>query len=190
MKLACLVLAAGGSSRFDGTKQLASIHGVPMVEAVLKELVPLFKGNLYCSLGANAEDIKPYVIDTASVITFKDWSLGMGATLAYSISKILETAPDLNGILVALGDQVALKTQDYEKLIHGFTGDVAIAAQYADLLGVPAIFPKSSFKSLLDLKGDTGARKLLKDKNVVGVPLPTAEIDIDTQTDLLRYCKR
>jgi molybdenum cofactor cytidylyltransferase len=61
------------------------------------------------------------------------------------------------------------------------------AALYSGSCGAPAIFPRSSFRSLSELRGDTGARALLvrNPDRVVRVPMPSAAIDVDTPEDLL-----
>ncbi len=52
-------------------------------------------------------------------------------------------------------------------------------------MGTPALFDKTIFASLLKLKGDTGAKKIMK-KNpdqVAVVDFPLGNIDIDTEED-------
>ena len=53
--------------------------------------------------------------------------------------------------------------------------------------GAPAIFPRTSFRELAELRGDTGARALLRRNadRVVRVAMPSAAVDIDTPEDLL-----
>jgi CTP:molybdopterin cytidylyltransferase MocA len=52
---------------------------------------------------------------------------------------------------------------------------------------VPAIFPRSRFAELAELRGDMGARMLLQRNpdRVVRVPMDSAALDIDTPEDLL-----
>ena len=61
------------------------------------------------------------------------------------------------------------------------------AALYSGTVGVPAIFPRSLFPELAQLRGDAGARVLLRRNaaRVVRVPMPSAAIDVDTPEDLL-----
>ena len=58
---------------------------------------------------------------------------------------------------------------------------------YAGAVGVPAIFPRSRFRELAELRGDIGARMLLhrNPDRVVRVPMESAALDIDTPEDLL-----
>jgi molybdenum cofactor cytidylyltransferase len=60
-----------------------------------------------------------------------------------------------------------------------------VASRYRDSPGVPALFHNSFFDKLLSLKGDRGARNLLKDEaeSVALVEFPEGEIDIDTMND-------
>ena len=62
-----------------------------------------------------------------------------------------------------------------------------VAAHYAGTVGVPAIFPREDFAALSALRGDAGARALLKrgSARLVRVPLQSAAVDIDTPEDLL-----
>jgi molybdenum cofactor cytidylyltransferase len=61
------------------------------------------------------------------------------------------------------------------------------AALYAGEIGAPAIFPRSAFRDLTELRGDIGAREVLRRNpdRVLRVPMPSAALDIDTPEDLL-----
>jgi CTP:molybdopterin cytidylyltransferase MocA len=54
-------------------------------------------------------------------------------------------------------------------------------------MGVPAIFPRSMFQRLAQLRGDQGARALLRRNadRTVRVTMPSAAVDVDTPEDLL-----
>ena len=62
-----------------------------------------------------------------------------------------------------------------------------VAAQYAGIVGVPAIFPRWCFRELHELRGDRGAQLLIQRfaDRVVRLPMPSAELDIDAPEDLL-----
>ena len=56
-----------------------------------------------------------------------------------------------------------------------------VASRYDDLRGVPAIFPRSAFPALATLRGDQGARALLRDESdPIDVIAPQAPGDVDT----------
>jgi molybdenum cofactor cytidylyltransferase len=64
--------------------------------------------------------------------------------------------------------------------------DRIVAARYGGSLGAPAIFPKRFFPDLLELRADQGAKQILRacTGEVIGVAVPEAEFDLDTETDL------
>jgi molybdenum cofactor cytidylyltransferase len=63
-----------------------------------------------------------------------------------------------------------------------------VSSRYAGIAGIPAIFPKSRFSNLLALKGDAGARFLLRNPEcpMIAVDFEGGEADIDTPEDLAR----
>jgi molybdenum cofactor cytidylyltransferase len=64
-------------------------------------------------------------------------------------------------------------------------GKKIVASKYANTIGPPVLFHKSFFPELMELKGDTGARKLIKRHKdlVTTVAFPNGIIDIDTAAD-------
>jgi molybdenum cofactor cytidylyltransferase len=63
-----------------------------------------------------------------------------------------------------------------------------VATEFADVAGPPVIFPAEYFDALLSLRGDRGARSIIKDnaEKVIKIPFADAAIDIDTPEDLQR----
>jgi molybdenum cofactor cytidylyltransferase len=60
-----------------------------------------------------------------------------------------------------------------------------VASAYANTLGIPALFDSSLFPQLLDLQGDTGARKLIQQypEKTASVVFREGAFDIDTIGD-------
>jgi len=182
-----MLLAAGSSSRFGSPKQLADIAGRPMLARTLDTVLQLERRHaVTVVLGANAERLEPLVRDAAANVVFNpDHALG----LASSIRVGLAQAPfDARGALIALADQVAVTADDLRQLVSRWEQqpDRIVAAQYADTIGVPAIFPADLFGELAALQGDRGARAVLLryPERVIAVPMPSAAQDIDTPDDL------
>jgi molybdenum cofactor cytidylyltransferase len=65
-----------------------------------------------------------------------------------------------------------------------FSGEI-VAARYNQRLGVPAIFPSRLFPALAGLRGQEGARSILRDpgEQIIPFDLPEAGMDIDTPED-------
>ncbi len=186
-EMACLVLAAGQSQRFGSAKQLALVNDKPILRHTLEKLHPIFKDRLFCVLGAYVDETQPIAKEFSHPLEFKEWTQGMGASLAYGVTTLLQHAPETKSLMVALSDQIGLEQSDYQKLIDAFDGNTKVSASYSNIKGVPAIFAAKDFKILQGLKGDTGARKILLDAQEV--PLPAAAFDVDTPQDLIDYAR-
>jgi CTP:molybdopterin cytidylyltransferase MocA len=94
---------------------------------------------------------------------------------------------DCDGLLLAVGDQPHLSAEHLDALIAASAGATRIAASaYADVLGVPALFPWELFPRLETLTGDEGARSLLRSAafRVVPVGWSHGATDVDTPSDL------
>ena len=101
-------------------------------------------------------------------------------------------AEDVSGILLTLCDQVSLREPDIEELVNMWRRrpDLIAAAAYSDTLGVPAIFPATTRKELLALRGDRGARGLITAAGqVTRVSMPSAAYDLDTPDQLERFTR-
>ncbi len=193
MKIQLMLMAAGQSKRFAGIKQLADIHGQPMLRHCLEQYRPKKKWieglhSGFVILGANAASVSQVMPQEVEHYIADKWKQGLGHSVAQGMAYL---AKDTTHVLVGLGDQVALTKSMIRQLIS--TSQVnprhIIAAQYADTLGAPVIFPKFYFNQLKQLSGDKGAKVLLQNnqQNIVAVKLAAAKVDIDTQTDLNQY---
>jgi molybdenum cofactor cytidylyltransferase len=63
------------------------------------------------------------------------------------------------------------------------SGKLIVTSQYEDAIGPPALFHRTIFPELLQLKGDTGAKKIIEQRmnEVATVPFAEGAIDIDTE---------
>jgi molybdenum cofactor cytidylyltransferase len=186
--IACLLLAAGNSTRFGGSKQLALVENEPMVLHSLNQLKPVFHDNIFVVLGAYANDIRPLIEGYAQLIHHANWASGIGSSIAKGIREI-SSLKDYRGIMIALADQAALTSSDYSQLWQRFDGESIIAAGYKGKAGVPAIFPDRYYRQLRTLNGDQGARDIIRQhpQRVLKVNMPNAMLDIDTRNDLMQF---
>ncbi|MDG4720819.1 MULTISPECIES: nucleotidyltransferase family protein [Thalassospira] len=190
-KLAALLLAAGESARFGGRKQLADIKGRPMIGHTLDRLTAVPELECFVVLGAFGDEIAPLVGPAAHIVHNPDWASGMGSSIASGIDAVCAQGA-FDGVLITLCDQVALTSMDYDQLIARFDGSQIIATRHKNGFGVPALFPGNLFDSLKGLTGPSGARNILNGSrhDVVGIDLPNARFDIDTQDDLRTVLKQ
>lgn len=190
MKTELILLAAGQSKRFGGIKQLTDIHGQTMICHCLSQFRDGGKwldgiDNGLVVLGANAALISKIIPLGINQKVVTNWQNGMGYTLAQSMQMI---AKDTSHVLVALADQVLISFTIIEKMLAESkqSPQQIIAANYAEKLGAPAIFPRQYFSQLGQLSGDQGARKILNQdpQNIISLLIPEGAFDIDTPEDL------
>lgn len=182
-----VVLAAGASTRFGSPKQLVRLNGRPLLHLAVSRAVELAGQAVTVVLGANAAELAPLLRHTpAAVVINREWAEGMGSSVRTGVARVPATA---DAVMLMLADQPAVTTDDLRRLAGTWRRQpqCMVAAYYAGTVGVPAVFPREDFIALGALRGDAGARALLKrgGERVIRVPLHSAAIDIDTPEDLL-----
>lgn len=185
--LHAIVLAAGASTRFGSAKQLVRIAGRPMLHAAVTRAVEVAGNAVTVVLGARAEELAPLLSHSpASIVINRDWREGLGSSIRAGVARLPASC---SGALLLLADQAAVTAEDLRRLagVWRRQPEYVAAAVYGATVGVPAIFPRSAFSELLQLRGDQGARALIQRNpdRLVRVPMARAGIDIDTPEDLL-----
>jgi molybdenum cofactor cytidylyltransferase len=187
--LQVIVLAGGSARRFGSPKQLARVNGVPMLHLVLGRSLALAGAQVTVILGANAGSIAPAIGRLAvNVVVNRNWEEGLSASIRAGVASV---PGSVAGVLLLLADQVGVTGHDLQRLADGWRRNpqAIVAAQYGGGYGVPALFPRSQFARLAALRGEQGARQLLRGggPHILGVPMPGAAQDIDTPEDLARF---
>jgi molybdenum cofactor cytidylyltransferase len=185
--LFAIVLAAGASTRFGSPKQLVRISGRPLLHSAVTRASEVVGSALIVVLGAGAAELAPLLKHSPGlVVVNQDWREGLASSIRAGIARLPLTCA---GAMLLLADQPAVTADDLRRLAGTWRKQpqYIAAALYAGAPGVPAIFPRSVFQQLARLRGDQGARALLRRSadRLVRVPMPGAAIDIDTPEDLL-----
>lgn len=183
-----IVLAAGASSRFGSPKQLVRIDGRPLLHRAVANAVEIAGHAVTVVLGAHAAELGQLLGHSpCSLVVNRDWAEGIASSIRAGLARL---PPSCDGALLTLADQPAVTVDDLKRLAAAWRREPQriVAARYEGMLGVPALFPRAEFPALDALRGDRGAREILRRSRdrVVGIDLPNAGIDIDTPEDLLR----
>jgi molybdenum cofactor cytidylyltransferase len=183
-----IILAAGASVRMGSPKQQLPYKGSTLLQHAINEALQTHVAIVIVVLGAGADEIAAG-INSPSVIIARnaDWQQGMGSSIRTGVAALLQAAPQIEEVLMLLGDQPLVDAPLLEKImtVKGKAGKRIVACTYGNTIGVPALFDKRYFNDLLALDGETGARKLLqrfKDDMEV-VDFPGGATDIDTPED-------
>lgn len=186
-----MLLAAGGSSRLGRTKQLLKFEGETLLRRAARSLADSVYFPVVVVLGAE-HDSALGEIDGLAVYNLinESWADGMSSSIRQGLERLFEIEPKLDGVLITLCDQPMMSVEVLNRFAEKFaeTNAAVIAASYESILGVPALFSRSIFDELLSLRGNKGARQIIRDrKDVIGLDLPEAAIDIDTKIDAERF---
>ena len=180
LKIAALVLAAGASTRLGEPKQSVRLGG-QTGETLLERAVRVAKQ-------AGLEPVWVVVASGHSVTAGDGTVLLLNSEAAEGLASSIRTgiaaaiSAELDGVVILACDQPAV-TAEHLRALDG-SRDETVASAYAGRKGVPAYFPRREFKALMELRGDIGAREILREARAI--PLEKGEIDIDTAEDLKR----
>jgi len=157
--IAGCVLAAGRASRFGGPKQLADLHGRPLLEHVLEAMSQAGLDRVVVVLGAEADQILDAVdLHGAQPVLCERWAQGQSASLASGLAAV----QDAEAVVVALGDQPGLSPEAVRRVLGARVGhDGAVRATYGGRPGHPVVLRPSQISALRDVTGDVGARNVI-----------------------------
>jgi molybdenum cofactor cytidylyltransferase len=179
-----LVLAAGGSTRLGGPKQLLPYGGGTLLDHALATARACDFDQLICVIGGAADAIRAAVdLSGADVIENREFGTGCSSSIALALDAV---DPRSGALVLLLGDQPGVTTATVHALLEGRGAAALAVCRYDDGRGHPFAFARSMFGELAALHGDKGVWKLLDRHaaDVVEVPIAgPVPRDVDTWAD-------
>jgi molybdenum cofactor cytidylyltransferase len=155
-----LLLAGGAGRRFGGPKQLALLHGRPLLEHAVRAItaVPALDP-VVVVLGAAADEIRAAVdLGRARVVVAADWAEGQAASLRAGVAAL----GPVEAAVITLGDQPFLSAEVIGGVLaQRAPGWDAVRATYDGAPGHPVLLERALLARVGELRGDVGARRLL-----------------------------
>lgn len=184
-----VILAAGASSRFGIPKQLIHFNGKTFLQYVIDEAKHSDPSCIVVVTGAAKDEVSSSIEDSNVKLVYnKNWEKGMASGIVAGVYAICQLDNNVEKIIIAVCDQPYVNSSLFNQLdqVQQETGKLIVASAYANTIGTPVLFTRRYFGKLLGLKGDTGAKKILKEHSgdVITVDFPKGVVDIDTQEDL------
>ena len=182
-----LILAAGEGRRFGSPKQLAPLHGRPLLEHALLAMAGARSiGAVVVVLGAHAQAIREAVeLHGAQAVLATDWADGQSASLRAGVAALAER---VEAITITLGDQPGMTAAAIDAVAAARDrGSLAVRATWAGRPGHPVLLERALFAKVGELRGDEGARSLLDHARVrlVACDGLGEDADIDTPAQLV-----
>ena len=187
-KTGIIILAAGSSSRLGRPKQLLHYQGRSFIQHITAEALKSNLNPVFVITGANAEKVSVDLQhEEASIVYNARWQEGMASGIITGIENVLSLHKDIEAMIISVCDQPFLSAALFEQMVEtrASSGKGIVASRYAGTTGTPVLFARNYFEYLLQLKGEEGAKKLLKmyGEDVATVPFPEGTIDIDSEDD-------
>ncbi|AIC29554.1 molybdopterin-guanine dinucleotide biosynthesis domain-containing protein (plasmid) [Rhizobium etli bv. mimosae str. IE4771] len=187
-EVAVVLLAAGQARRYGNatdSKLLAVFDGVPLVRQSAMRACKSMAHSVTVIVGFRAPELISALSGLPiSILHNPDFASGMSSSLITGM-----TTPQVRsaeGTLVMLADMPSVSTADINLLIEAFVahgGRSIIIASCGNVRGNPVILPRSLLSEVARLKGDLGARNIIRASNVPVVEVdigPSALHDVDT----------
>lgn len=186
MRIVGLLLAAGSATRFGSDKLLHLLpHGVPIAVQAARHLKKEI-AQVVAAVRPQSEDLAGLLrAEGCEVVVCPNADEGMGISLACAV----RAAGAADGYLVALADMPFVRPTSIAAVRDALANGARLAAPYyRTRRGHPVGIAGSFFDTLVALRGDEGARRLLAENEaeVVKVPVgdPGVIRDIDRPADL------
>jgi molybdenum cofactor cytidylyltransferase len=181
--VAAIVLAAGASVRLGVPKQLVRLGPETLLERAVRVAL---EADLNPVFGILPPDlmIEPTPAGMIRIVN-RESAEGMASSIRAGLRALAASGTAVSGAIILACDQPAVTARHLRELATGV--DDIVASAYSGRKGVPAYFPAAAFEELLALRGDVGARELLKTARTI--PLPDGDLDVDTIQDLDRARK-
>lgn len=159
-----VVLAAGLSSRMGRNKLLLNLDNKVLIEHLLINIKKSQVTGINVVTGNMQEEIKKRLQSyDLCIVENKNYRKGMSTSIVAGV-EFLCGKKSCDGVLLFNGDMPFIRTETINKLIRAYkkTQALAVVPIYSGRRGHPVLFHKSCFPELMMLKGDKGARTLLK----------------------------
>lgn len=165
-------------------KQLVKLAGEALVRRAARVALEAGLEPVIVVLGCRADAVIAACPGLEVQMVLNDrWSDGMASSIRAGVTAVPQEA---SAVVLLACDQPAVDAAFLTAMLqaHHTEPGRLITASYAGAVGIPALFPRRCFESLQELTGDRGARSLLVEADMVKLPLPGGEMDIDTPQDL------
>lgn len=189
-RIAGVVLAGGGSTRFGRPKPLLDFHGQPFVRAVSRTALTAGLSPVVVVVGARGDDVERAVDGlSVTVVRNREWTSGQSSSVRAGIAAL----PARTGAAIFLmADQPHVSLAVLDALIHSHALGLhpVIAPVVSGQRATPVLFDAETFADLSCLSGDQGGRPVIQKRGYEPVPWTDDSLllDVDTPEDYARLC--
>jgi molybdenum cofactor cytidylyltransferase len=172
---AAIILAAGASRRLGRPKQTLELGGETLIVRAVRVAMDAGLSPVIVVV----REIEHFVVELQQmgclIVVNDKAEEGMASSIRGGVNAA--KAINATGVVVMTCDQVALKAEHLQELTT--KAERVTGSRYAGKVGIPAYFPSTCFAALMELKGDVGAREILR--AAFAIENEELVLDIDTE---------
>lgn len=166
---------------------MLKLNGTTLVRKTILECLANDVGPVSIVVGSSATVIIFHVLDLECSICVNDnWSKGMGNSIALGVGAVSHL--DIDGVILVVSDQPYFSSEIIGQIVSEVKQDKKqiITSKYDTGQGPPTYFSAHFLEDLMKLKGDVGAKAIIKNNidSVTTISFPKGDLDIDTEADL------
>ncbi len=169
---ALVLLAAGRSERFGASKLDQDLNGLPLGLHAARALAALPFARRVAVTGRCAID---FAAEGYAVVRNDDPARDMASSVRLGVS----AAGDAAAVLLVLADMPGVTAAHVARLFAASEGATVVASGDGERAMPPVLFAQALFPQLLALRGDHGARDLIRGARQVVAPAGML-VDVDT----------
>jgi molybdenum cofactor cytidylyltransferase len=165
--ITAILLAAGQSKRLRGENKLTKLFkGKPLINHILFSLIKSKVNKIIIVLGFEHLKIKTKLLKSKKInfVINKNYKKGMSSSIKTGLKKLSKNS---QGFLIVLGDMPNITQTTINKICLSITKSdkEIILPKFKNITGNPIGFKQSMIKNIYKIKGDRGAKDMIKKNN-------------------------
>ena len=165
--ITAILLAAGQSKRLRGENKLTKLFkGKPLINHILFSLIKSKVNKIIIVLGFEHLKIKMKLLKSKKInfAINKNYKKGMSSSIKTGLKKLPQNS---KGFLIVLGDMPNITKTTINKICLSITKSdkEIILPKFKNRTGNPIGFKHSMIKNIYKIKGDRGAKNIIKKNN-------------------------
>jgi len=181
--ISAILLAAGQSKRMQGENKLTKeINGIPLIKYAVKNILGSTVDELVIVVGHEKEILERTIEDNKKIkfVYNGNFTSGVASSIKIGLENISKKS---EAFFICLGDMPNVSQNIYNKLIKSrnnynkkfstkYKKEIIIPT-FEEQYGNPILFSKYMKEKIMQVKGDTGAKKILEfyKKNIIKVKI-------------------
>lgn len=155
MSTVAVVLAAEPGEGFEGPKYLSEIHGVPMLEGIVRDVARWPVDDVVVVLGSDGDEIAERAdLGDATIIIDPGWSEGEASPIRVALDLVTRDR-SVDRVVLVRGDQPGMEASVIDSLINvaADTEADAVTPKYRYADGWPVVIGPGIWNHFLSIEG-------------------------------------